>query len=408
MSRRSIGVAVDIGSGTVRAVLAEARPDGGIGLVGAGQCPSAGLRKGVVVDIEAVGAAMANAVAMAESASGSAVSSALIGVSGSHLISAPSLGRTTVAAPGREITPDDVERALESCEQAGVAPDREILQVVPREFAVDGQPGIHRPVGMSGAILEVDAQVITGSSTALQNVRRAAARANLEVDGMTLQSVACARAALTPEEAESGAVVLDIGLATTDIAVYRDGGLLHASMVPIGGGHVTNDIALVLKVPVAYAEDLKLRHGAAVAADISPDDKCGGDAGVSRQMLCQIIEARINQLFDRVRRDLVEVGLYGQYAGGVVIVGGTAGLAKVAESASAAFDMPARVGKALHVVGDAGIVDSPAYAAVLGLAAQACGEGMGQGGAGGRRGRRFRQSSLTTSVIEWFKEVFSS
>lgn len=390
-------------------MIAESRPGGAVGLVGAGQCTSAGLRKGVVVDIEAVGAAVANAVAMAESASGAAVSSVLVGVSGSHLCSSPAVGRATVVSPGREITHDDVARAVESCKQAGAAPDREVVQIVPREFAIDGQPGIQRPVGMSGVVLEVDAQVITGSTTALQNVRRAVTRANLEIDGMLLQSAASARAVLAPEEAESGAVVLDIGLATTDIAVYRDGGLLHASLVPIGGGHITNDIALVLKVPVAYADDLKLRFGAATAGGVAPDEKCGGDSGVSRQMLCQIIEARCGQLFDRVKRDLAEAGVVdGRYAGGVVIVGGTAGLAKITDAATMAFDMPSRIGKALRVSGDAGIIGSPAYAAALGLAEQACGDEVSQSAAGGRRGRNRRQNSLTNSVIEWFREVFNS
>ncbi|OPZ65051.1 MAG: Cell division protein FtsA [Firmicutes bacterium ADurb.Bin506] len=407
MARRDIRAAVDIGSGTVRAVIAESRP-GGVSLVGAGHCASAGLRKGVVIDIEAAGAAVANAVAMAESESGTAVSSVLVGVSGSHLCSAPSLGRTTVATSDREIAQEDVDRALESCRQAGAAPDREIVQIVPREFAIDGQAGIQRPVGMSGVILEVDAQVISGSSTALQNVRRAVSRANLEIDGMVLQSVACAEAVLSQEEAESGAIVLDIGLATTDIAVYRDGGLLHASLVPIGGGHITNDIALVLKVPVAYAEDLKLRYGAATADDVSPDDKCGGEAGVSRQILCQIIEARLDQLFDRVKRDLAEAGVDGQYAGGVVIVGGTAGLAGITDVVTKAFDMPARIGHALRVAGDEGITGAPAYAAALGLAVQACGDGTGQSGARGGRRRRGRKNSLTNSVIDWFREVFNS
>jgi cell division protein FtsA len=405
LARKEIRTAVDIGSGTVRAVIAERKPSGATVVLGIGTSASAGLRKGMVVDIEAVGVAMANAVAEAEAASSMAVQSVVVGVSGSHLLSEPVTGRVAITPPDREITEDDVTQALESCRRAAEAPEREIVAVVPREYGVDSQFGILGPVGMTGSVLEVDAQVVTGSSTALQNLRRSASRANLDVDRMVLESVAAARAALMPEELEAGVVLVDIGYATTDIAVFRGGSLLHAGVVPIGGSHVTNDIAVVLKVPVAYAEDLKIKSGAAWAEGVSDEEKCGFDKSISRLTLCQIIEARLDQVFEKVRENLIQSGVRGPYPGGVVLTGGTAAFRNITDVATRALDMPARVGKTERVHADEETASSPAFAVCMGLALCA----FDDSGQQVRRGSRgILRNSFVESVMEWFRDVFTS
>lgn len=403
LAKKEIRTAIDIGSATVRALVAEGRPDGSIQIVGAGTSPSAGLRKGVVVDIEAVSAAIADAVARAENLCGCVVVSATMGIGGSHVASVASKGMTVIGSSDREIRKGDVERALQSSQSVPIAPDREIVQVIPREYVIDDCRGIRRPVGMSGVRLEVETQVITGSSTAIQNVNRAAARANLNIDGMLLQSAASAEAVLNDDEREHGVVMLDVGAATTDIAVYTDGGLLYAGIVPIGGGHITNDIAYVLKTPLGYSEDLKLRYGAATAEGIADDELCGNDMGISRRKLCQIIEARVNQLFEKVREELYVAGVDEQLLGGAVITGGSARLKKIVESASRGLDMPARLGSASGIGGLQEIVSSPEYSTAIGLAMHAWRQSAPV------QGRSPSSSNgFLGAVFEWFRDVFSS
>ncbi|HEX6209961.1 MAG TPA: cell division protein FtsA, partial [Methylomirabilota bacterium] len=259
-------VGLDVGTTKICAVIGEPRPGGGLDVVGVGNAPSRGLRRGVVVNIESTVEAIKHAVAEAEQMAGAEVARVYAGVAGGHIRSHNSRGVVAVSGRDREVTATDVERAVEAARAINVPQDREIIHVLPQTFMVDDADGVREPLGMSGVRLEVEVHIVTAAVTSVQNVVRAVNRAGLAVQDVVLEPIASAEAVLFPDEKELGVVLIDIGGGTTDMALFRDGAVWHTAVLPLGGDHITNDVAVGLRTPMADAESLKKRYGCALTA----------------------------------------------------------------------------------------------------------------------------------------------
>jgi cell division protein FtsA len=339
-----------------------------------GSAASRGLRKGVVVNIEFTVEAIKQAIAEAEQMAGVEVSAVYAGVAGGHIRGLNSRGVVAVSGRDREVTAADVERAVEAARAINVPQDREIIHVLPQTFVVDDQDGIREPVGMSGVRLEVEAHIVTGAVTSVQNVIRSVNRAGLTVQDVVLEPLASAEAVLFPDEKELGIVLIDIGGGTTDVALFRDGAIWHTAILPLGGDHITNDIAVGLRTPAADAEDLKRRYGCALTALVPAEEtvdvpSVGGrkPRQLSRQILSEIVQPRVEEIFTLVARDLAKAGFQDAATAGVVVTGGTSIMEGIPELAEAVFDLPVRRGVPNGVGGLADVVRSPVYATGVGL-----------------------------------------
>jgi cell division protein FtsA len=407
-------VGLDVGTTKICAVIAQPDTARGIDIVGVGTAPSRGLRKGVVVNIEATVEAIRYAVAEAERMAGVEVSGVYAGVAGGHIRGLNSRGAVTVSGPEREVSPADVSRAVEAARAITLPQDREIIHVLPQAFVVDDQDGIREPVGMSGSRLEVEVHIVTGAVNAIQNVIRSVNRAGLTVHDVVLEPLASAEAVLAPDEMELGVVLVDIGGGTTDLACFRDGAVWHSAILPLGGDHVTNDIAVGLRTPVADAEDLKRRYGCAVTALVSAEEtidvpSVGGRKSrqLSRQILSEIIQPRTEEILTLVAREMATLGFQDAATAGVVVTGGTAIMEGVPELAEAVFDLPVRRGLPESPGGLADVVKSPIYATGVGLALYGArshppaGASVGSNGGGGRGLDR-----LTRRLTDWLGEIF--
>jgi cell division protein FtsA len=366
-------VGLDIGTTKICAIVAEVTEEGTVNVVGVGSSPSRGLRKGVVVNIESTVESIKKAVEEAELMAAVQINSVYTGIAGSHISGENSRG--VVALKKQEVTRVDVQRAVDTARSVAVLPsDRRILHVLPREFMVDDQDGIREPLGMSGSRLEVDVHIITGAVTSAQNIIKSVNRAGLDVVDMVLQPLASSEAVLTPEERELGVAMVDLGGGTTDLAIFAEGSIRHTAVLPIGGQHLTTDLAIGLRTPQGEAERLKIRKGVALA-ELVKDDEMVDVPGVgdrpartlSRKLLAEITEPRVEEMFDLVRREIMRAGYEGILAAGVVITGGTSMLEGMLEAAERVLDLPVRRGVPNGVGGLRDIVSNPMYATGVGL-----------------------------------------
>lgn len=368
-----IVVGLDIGTTKICAIVAEVTEEGAINIVGVGSSPSRGLRKGVVVNIESTVESIKKAVEEAELMAAVQINSVYTGIAGSHISGENSRG--VVALKKQEVMRGDIQRAVETARQVAVLPqDRRILHVLPREFMVDDQDGIREPLGMSGTRLEVDVHIITGAVTSAQNLIKSVNRAGLDVVDIVLQPLASSEAVLSAEERELGVAMVDMGGGTTDLAIFAEGSIRHTAVLPIGGQHLTTDLAIGLRTPQAEAEKIKIRHGVALAELVKDDDTVEvpsvGDRPartLSRKLLAEIIEPRVEEMFDLIRREITRTGYEGMLAGGVVITGGTSMLEGMVEAAERVLDLPVRRGIPTGVGGLRDIVSNPMHATGVGL-----------------------------------------
>ena len=405
LGKNDIKVGLDIGSNQIHVVVCERDEDYNLNIIGVGSGPSAGLRRGVIVDMDSAAAAIADAVAHAEEMSGCAAVSVLASASGTHVSSIASRGVVAIGRSDREVTQEDVDSVLEAARVVAIPPDREVVHVLPREFVIDGCSGIRKPVGMTGIRLEVDASIITGSATAIQNIHRSARRIGLEVEHVILQPIAAAEAVLTLSEKEQGALVIDMGGATTDIAVCIEGGVHHVASIPVGGNHVTNDIALVMRLPVGYSEGLKLNYGSALPDMVGENESCGADTNISRKKLCQIIEARITETMELVGDEVDRARYRDLLPAGVVVTGGASVMQGVVEVAQEVLGLPARLGVPVGVYGAEEALDNPQYATAVGLVKSVWSESAVIPSADGRRPK---SGGFASEVRQWFRDIFSS
>jgi cell division protein FtsA len=365
-------IGIDIGTTKICTIVAREENPGQMRILGMGLEPSQGLRKGVVVDLEAAAQAVARSVEKAERTSGIEILSALVSLAGSNVSSVNSRGVVGVA--GRVIDQDDVARAVDAARAVAIPHNREIVHVIQRGFNVDGQDGIRMPLGMHGYRLEIETHIITASSASVENLRQCVAAAGIEVSQFVLNPLASAEVVLTEAERQMGVVVCDIGGGTTDMAIYVDGDVWHTAVLAIGGNHITSDIAQVLHLPSTQAEEIKLQHGHAVPDEIDPQQYFNlrpfGDQEVvqsSHLELVQIIHARVEEILGMVVQEIKRSGYDGLLPAGMVLTGGTSALPGIRTVASKVLGVPVRIAKPENLVGMTDKLESPAFSTSIGL-----------------------------------------
>ena len=357
-------VGLDIGTSKVVAIVGEVDVDGNIEVVGLGSCPSRGLKKGVVVNIESTVHSIQRAIEEAELMAGCTIHSVYVGIAGSHIHSMNSNG--IVAVKDREVTPMDIERVIDAAQAVAIPQDQSILHVLPQEYVVDSQEGIKEPVGMAGVRLEAKVHLVTGSVNAIQNIERCVQRCNLETDDIILEQLASSYSVLTDDERELGVCMVDIGGGTTDIAIFTEGAIRHTAVIPIAGDQVTNDIAMALRTPTQHAEKIKMKYACALTQLAKADETVKvpsvGDRpprDLSRQALAEVVEPRYDELFTLIQAELRRSGFEDLIAAGVVLTGGTSKMEGVVELAEEIFHMPVRLARPVGVSGLSGEIDNP-------------------------------------------------
>ncbi len=381
LTREEIVVGLDIGTTKVCTVIgqgsaltgAPGEESGPINVIGVGLVPSRGIKKGVIVDVEETVAAIRDSVERAAHMAGVKVEGAVTGVTGDHIVSSNQRGTVTVASPQGLISRFDIERVLQAA-ALEIPRDREIIHSLPRDFMVDGHGGVKRPIGMAGQRLEVETHVVTGRASFLQNAVQCVERAGLHVEALVLEPIATAEAVTTPDERDMGVVLIDIGGGTSDIAVFIDGSIIYSAVLPVGGNHVTRDIAIGLRTPFEVAERLKIESGAAMP-DLIPHGEAleilmagsGERLRIPRALLGEIIEARMSELFELSREAMHMAGVKKRLAGGVILSGGGALLPGVTDLCSDSFQMPVRIGYPNEISGWSDQVANPQFATGVGL-----------------------------------------
>jgi cell division protein FtsA len=365
-------VGLDIGTSKVVAIVGEITPDNQIEIIGIGSHPSRGLKKGVVVNIESTVQSIQRAVEEAELMAGCRIHSVYAGIAGSHIRSLNSHG--IVAISDREVSATDVERVVEAARAVAIPADQKILHVLPQEFIIDNQEGIREPIGMSGVRLEAKVHIVTGAVSAAQNIIKCVRRCGLEVDEVILEQLASSYAVLTDDEKELGVCLVDIGGGTTDIAVFCEGAIRHTAVIPIAGDQVTNDIAVALRTPTQFAEEIKIKYACALTqlalADETIEVPGVGDRPsrrLARQTLAEVVEPRLEELFTLIQAELRRSGFEDLMAAGVVLTGGSSKIEGAVELAEEIFHMPVRLGVPQYVIGLVDVVRNPIHATGVGL-----------------------------------------
>jgi cell division protein FtsA len=406
-SEREMIVGLDIGTSKVVAIVGEISASGEIDIVGLGSHPSRGLKKGVVVNIESTVQSIQRAIEEAELMAGCQIHSVYTGIAGSHVRSLNSHG--IVAIKDREVTTADVDRVIDAARAVAIPADQKILHILPQEFVIDGQEGIKEPVGMSGVRLEAKVHLITGAVSAAQNIVKCVRRCGLEVDDIILEQLASSYSVLTEDEKDLGVCLVDIGGGTTDIAIFSEGAIRHTAVIPIAGDQITNDIAVALRTPTQYAEEIKIKYACALKQLANPDETIEvpsvGDRPprkLSRMTLIDVVEPRYSELMDLVLSELRRSGFEDLIAAGVVLTGGSAKMEGVIDLAEEIFNMPVRLGVPQFVNGLADVVRNPIHATGVGLLLfglanrESRREFYGETGIGG----------IWTRMTEWFKGNF--
>ncbi len=376
-SDKNLIVGLDIGTSKVCAIVGELTPDNEVEVVGIGTHRSRGLKKGVVVNIESTVQSIQRAVEEAELMAGCEIHSVYAGIAGSHIRSLNSHG--IVAIRDKEVVSSDVERVIDAARAVAIPADQKILHILPQEFLIDHQEGIREPVGMSGVRLEAKVHMVTGAASAAQNIIKCIQRCGLEVEDIVLEQLASSYAVLTEDEKDLGVCLVDIGGGTTDLAVFSGGAIQHTTVIPIAGNQVTNDIAVSMRTPTQYAEDIKIKYACALSQLANPDETIEvpsvGDRPprrLARQTLAEIVEPRYEELYGLIRDELRRSGFEEMIAAGVVVSGGTAKMEGAVELAEEIFHMPVRIGIPQHVGGLVDVVRNPIYATGVGLLLYAC------------------------------------
>jgi cell division protein FtsA len=376
MNEKNIIVGLDVGTTKVCTIVGLQHPNQEIEIIGIGTHPSYGLKKGSVVNIDKTVRSIQSSLEEARLMAGVNITHATIGIAGSHIYSFNSSG--VVAIKGKEITNEDVDRVLEAAKAVVIPSDREILHVIPQEFRVDNTTGIKNPVGMCGVRLEAHVHIVTGSIPLIQNLVKCVEQTGLEADNITLQPLASSEAVLSPEEKELGVVLVDIGGGTTDIAVWKDGSLIHSEIIPIGGNHFTNDLAVALKIPHNEAERIKINHGSVLAEQLnqSAHITVQGLSGtkpreVQVSVVAEVLGARAEELFEVIRSIVDEKKLNEETAGGFVLTGGGALIKGMPELGEYILMRSCKIGYPIPFGGMTNIMQNPKYSTVLGLLMEA-------------------------------------
>ena len=399
-------VGLDIGTTKICAVVGEVNPEG-IDIVGIGTHPSVGLRKGVVVNIESTVDSIKKAIEEAELMAGCEITTVFAGIAGGHIKGFNSHG--IVAVKGDEIVQKDIDRVIDAARAVAIPPDREVIHVLPQEFIVDEQDGIQDPRGMSGVRLEAKIHIVTGAVTSAHNLIKCANRAGLDVADFVLQSLASCDAVLNKEERDLGGALIDFGGGTTDLAIFKGKSIKHTSVLALGGNNLTNDLSVGLRTPMAEAEKIKIKYGTCVAEGVGKDETIevigvGGrkPRTLSRQILAEILEPRVEEVFSIINREIYRAGMEDVVASGVVVTGGSSLLDGIVDIAESVFSLPARIRKPMGIRGLVDVVNNPMYATAVGLVL--C-------GAKAQPSKKFRirDKNIFNRVMgrmkKWFKEI---
>jgi cell division protein FtsA len=413
LSRRKILVGLDLGTSKVAAVVGDFDESGEPLVLGVGECPAEGLRKGVVVNIDKTVQAIQGAVVKAERMAGFRVESAVVSLAGPHLTSQNSHGVIAVSRSDREIGSEDVHRVVEAARAVSVPSDRQVIHVIPRAFTVDGQEGVKDAVGMTGQRLEVETHIVTGAQTSVQNVVKCVHGAGLDVDDVVGQGLASAEGVLALNEAELGVCLIDIGAGTTDVVVFNEGAALHMAVLPVGGNHVTNDIAIGLRTTLPEAETLKLNYGHTLPGVIPAEERIdvrqvGGDRlqATPRRLVAEIIGPRMREIFQMAREEVRNSGYDGLLPAGVVVTGGAARLMGTTDAAQEVFDTSVRLGLPMGVGGLADRAGGPSYATAVGLVKWAGRNRTGTNGNGNGNGNGRGAPAWRQRTVKWLRDFF--
>ena len=404
-----IVVGIDVGTTKVCTLVGRVEDAGSLRILGVGIMPSKGIRKGVIVDLDATSRAIIRSVELAEQSSGIEIASALVSIAGAHVSSINSRGSAGIS---REIVDEyDVVRALDAARAVAIPHNREVIHVVQRGFSIDGQDGIRSPIGMHGYKLEVEAHIITAAAATVENLRKCVGAAGVEVQQFVLNPLASAEVVLTDSERLMGAAVCDIGGGTTDMAIYVDGKVWHTMVLAIGGNHISADIAHGLRLAIAQAEEIKLQQGYAIRSEIGAEDyfavrPFGEDKQVqiNRQELAHIIEARTEEIFELSLQEIKRSGYDGLLPAGMVLTGGTSALPAIRDLASDVLGIPVRIAQPENIVGMVDKLHSPAYSTSVGLLRWA--STMQNTNTPQKRGRRKGQTNMKLGKAKnWIKRL---
>jgi cell division protein FtsA len=368
----SIVVGLDIGTTKICTIVGEVTDEGVIDIIGIGTHPSKGLRKGVVVNIEATVASIRRAVEEAELMAGCEITTVYTGIAGGHIKGFNSQG--IVAVKDKEIRETDIARVIDAAKAVAIPLDREVIHVLPQEFIIDDQGGIKEPLGMAGVRLEAKVHIVTGAVSSAQNIIKCANRTGLNVADIVLQPLASSEAVLSEEEKDLGVCLVDIGGGTTDIAIFKDGSIVHTAVIALGGNNLTSDIAIGLRTPTEEAERIKQKHGCCITKSVDKEEtievpSVGGRQPrvLRRSVLAEILEPRVEEIFQLVQRELQKCGYEDLLASGVVITGGSTLLEGMPELAEEVLGLPTRRGMPRNIGGLVDVVKSPMYATGVGL-----------------------------------------
>ncbi|MGC9400086.1 MAG: cell division protein FtsA [Anaerolineae bacterium] len=372
MERSVVGI--DVGSAKIQVLVGEISDNGETRIVGVGRVPAHGVHKGAIVNVSEATAAIADAVAQAEQTSGYQIERAFVGVSGAHITSRNSQGVVGVARREQGITPDDIDRVLEAAGAIALPQNQELLHIIPRVYTVDGQEGVRDPLGMHGYRLEVEAHVVMGAATALQNLTKCVTGAGVEIGELVLTSLAAGNTVLSDTERDMGVVLVDIGKGTTDIAIFIEGTVWYTRSLTLGGDYITNDIAIGLRLPPEAAERVNLRHGHALAAQVAEDEQFtispygeNSPVVVPRWKLAEIVQARVEEILESVQQEIKRSGYDGLLPAGVVLCGGVAQIPGIQALAQEIFRLPVQIGSPRDLLGLTDQVNNPASVVAVGL-----------------------------------------
>ena len=404
-SRYAVGI--DIGTSMVRCVVGHLEAEGGAPtIVGVGTAPNSGMRKGVVANLQGPAAAIDNALGEAERMSGYQVDYATVSINGSHILSVKTDGMIAVGAMDHEVNRDDLVRIEDVATVGKIPANREILEVVPHSYRLDGQDNIKDPLGMTGTRLEIRANVVSALAPHLQNLQKSAEMAKVDAHAIVPSVLAGAKAVLKEQQLENGVAVIDIGATTTGVAVFEEGDLQYVGVIPVGGANITNDLAIGLKTDPEIAEKVKLAHAVATGHDTNEGINIKEDDEVhsfSTSDIDEIVEARLDELFDAVNKELKKAGRAGQLPSGVVLIGGGANMKHITDFAKHKLGLAARVGRAKGLGGAVDAVEQPDYAVACGLMLV---DGEGHGSNSGTNSTRSAKS-LSKNSTESLKKVSS-
>lgn len=412
--RENIVAGLDIGTTKVCAIVGEIT-DGGIDIIGFGSAPSRGLRKGVVINISATVESIRQAIEEAELMAGCEVSTVYAGIAGGHIRGFNSHG--IVAVKDGEISQADISRVIDAAKAVAIPLDREIIHVLPQQYIIDDQDGISEPLGMSGVRLEARVHIVTAAVTSAQNIIKCCNRTGLHVSAIVLEQLASAAAVLTQDEKDLGVCLIDIGGGTTDIAIFNEGAVVHTAVLPLGGNHLTNDIAVGIRTPQDEAEKIKKKYGAALATEIDRDEmievpSVGGRKPrvLSRQILCEIIEPRVEEIFQLVHEEIRNTGYGDLLASGVVLTGGASLLSNITPIAEEVLALPVRLGAPRGIGGLVDVVRSPMFATGVGLVVHGAKQQAASTAAQRHTSMPIRDGNVVNRVGQtirhWFGEIF--